>query len=66
VGDAALLVNPDETGELANAIARVLSDQSLRLGLREKGLRRASQFNWRHTAVHTLHAYQSALSRRSY
>jgi len=65
VGDAALLVNPDKTDELANAIARVLSDHTLRLGLREKGLRRASQFSWRHTAVQTLHAYRSALSRRN-
>ncbi|MBN1503590.1 MAG: glycosyltransferase family 4 protein [Candidatus Eisenbacteria bacterium] len=63
VGDAALLVDPDNTDELVTAIARVLSDQTLRSDLREKGLRRAARFSWRHTAALTLDAYRSSLSR---
>jgi len=63
VGDAALMVDPDKTDDLASAIAMVLSDEALRLELREKGLRRASQFSWRNTAALTLQAYRQVSSR---
>jgi glycosyltransferase involved in cell wall biosynthesis len=65
VGDAALTVDPHKTGELASAISRVLSDEPLRRELREKGLRRASLFSWRNTAVLTLQAYRQAFSRKA-
>jgi glycosyltransferase involved in cell wall biosynthesis len=58
-GDAALLVSPDDTDGLAEAIARVLADEALASTMREKGLRRAAQFSWRRTAELTLEAYRS-------
>lgn len=57
-GDAALLVNPEDTDELADAMVRVLNDSSLRAALREKGFRRAKQFTWERAARQTLAVYR--------
>lgn len=61
VGDSALLVDPYSVEEIANGIERLLSDEKLRLSLREKGLRKASTFSWRRTAELTLAVYRDAL-----
>lgn len=45
-GDAALLVDPTSVKQIAGGMEQVLSDNSLRQELREKGLARASQFSW--------------------
>ena len=45
VGDAALLVDPDDVSELAVAIWRVLTDEALRADLIAKGLKRAQCFS---------------------
>ncbi len=47
VGDAALLVDPTDAEELAEAMGRVLSDAALRRSLIEKGSKRAAAFSWR-------------------
>jgi glycosyltransferase involved in cell wall biosynthesis len=44
-GDAALLVDPEDVDEIAAAIARLLGDQSLRRGLRDRGLEQARSFS---------------------
>jgi glycosyltransferase involved in cell wall biosynthesis len=44
VGDAALQIDPHNTGELANAINRLLEDQALQEELRQKGFARAQLF----------------------
>jgi len=49
-GDAALMVDPHDSVELAEAMFRVLSDGDLRQDLRERGLRQAKRFTWRRTA----------------
>jgi glycosyltransferase involved in cell wall biosynthesis len=59
-GDAALLVDPDDTTALADAIARVLSDAALAADLRQRGLARARAFTWRRTAEATRSIYQQA------
>ena len=41
VGDAALLVNPRDTEEIAVAMHRLLTDDELHAELREKGIQRA-------------------------
>ncbi|MBX0328721.1 glycosyltransferase family 4 protein [Oscillochloris sp. ZM17-4] len=58
VGDAALLVDPYDTGGIAEGLTRLLGDPALRQGLRERGLRRAGEFSWRHTALGTLRVYE--------
>jgi glycosyltransferase involved in cell wall biosynthesis len=58
VGDAALLVSPDDPQELAAAIQRILTEPDLAAALRERGLARARQYTWERTARETLAVYQ--------
>lgn len=53
-GDAALLVDPLDTGSLAEAIGRIATDEGLRQTLVERGLRRVRCFSWRRCAQETL------------
>lgn len=46
VGDAALLVNPHDVQEVAQALIRVTTDSAYAKTLVEKGLRNAERFNW--------------------
>jgi glycosyltransferase involved in cell wall biosynthesis len=46
VGDAAVLVDPLQTEDIAAAMRRVLTDTALRDHLRIRGLARARQFSW--------------------
>ena len=58
-GGAALLVDPLDVDGMAQAIARVLDEATLRARLREDGLARAAQFSWEKAARQTLNAYAS-------
>lgn len=62
-GDAALLVNPLEVEEIAEALMRIGRDYSLREEMRKKGLERAKLFTWGETAKKTLGVYESVLTR---
>jgi len=46
VGEAALTVDPQDVGALAEAMVRIEGDASLRAALRQKGLDRTRQFSW--------------------
>jgi len=59
-GDAALLVPPDDTSAVADAIGRALTDQALAQRLRDAGRARAQQFTWDTTARATRDAYEAA------
>ena len=59
MGDAGILVDPRAQGEFADAIRSILDDSSLRMSLREKGLRRAKLFTWSRCAEMTLNLYRS-------
>jgi glycosyltransferase involved in cell wall biosynthesis len=52
-GDAALLVDPHDTEEIAAGIERLLTDDALRDRLREAGRVRAASFSWDETARRT-------------
>jgi glycosyltransferase involved in cell wall biosynthesis len=58
VGDAGLLVSPDDPVALAAALRRVLGDVDLRSRLRAAGLLQAQRFTWEETAQQTLAVYQ--------
>ncbi|MBN1201477.1 MAG: glycosyltransferase family 4 protein [Anaerolineae bacterium] len=62
VGDAGLLVDPDDPASIADAIRRVVCEQQLRARLRADGLARATTFTWRQTAEIALRVYRSLLS----
>jgi glycosyltransferase involved in cell wall biosynthesis len=62
-GDAAVLVEPDDVASIAEGLARVLTDASLRDDLIAKGRARASDVSWSATARATLDAYREADAR---
>ena len=62
-GDAALLVDPEDVAAIAEELARVLTDRTLRDDLVTKGKVRAAVFSWQATARATLDAYRDAVER---
>ena len=63
VGDAALLIDPQDLGSLVGALRAVEETPSLRAALIQKGLERAQQFTWRATATKTLALYNEITAR---
>jgi glycosyltransferase involved in cell wall biosynthesis len=57
LGDAGVLVSPDDEEEMAGAILQILTDEALRAELSERGLARASGFTWAATARRTIETY---------
>ncbi|HEX8684446.1 MAG TPA: glycosyltransferase family 1 protein [Ardenticatenaceae bacterium] len=57
VGDAGLLVSPDDEEEWTEAMYRLLNDSALCQTFSEKGLRRAAQFSWEKAARQHLEVY---------
>jgi glycosyltransferase involved in cell wall biosynthesis len=60
-GDAALLVEPRSTGQLAGAIERVLAEEDLAARLSAAGRARAAGFSWERTARMTLQVYEKVV-----
>jgi glycosyltransferase involved in cell wall biosynthesis len=58
VGDAAVLVNPENSFEIMHAVKRVLLDCELRQALSERGRQRAAAFSWRRSAEQLLATYE--------
>ena len=56
-GDAALIVDPNRTEEITNGIVKILSDDSYKTTLIEKGLTRYKQFSWKNAAKRVLELY---------
>lgn len=50
-GGAALLTNAEDTGQIADAITRVINDPELAKDLTQKGLLNAKRYSWQKTAV---------------
>ena len=60
-GDAAVLVDPLDIGQISEAMVEVAFSEALRANLREKGLRQAAGFTWTKTAERTLEIYRSVI-----
>jgi len=60
VGDAGLLVDPENVDAIAAAVARVLTDRDLAGDLSRRGLERSRRYAWPVTARRTLHIYRAA------
>ena len=58
-GEAAILVNPKKTSEIAQAINEIIAIPQLSQNLRKKGLVQVNKFSWQKTARETLRAYES-------
>ena len=61
VGEAGLLVDPDDSKEFATALSDVMVDAGLRAKLRDAGRRRAARFTWSATAELTDEAISATL-----
>ena len=57
-GEAGILVNPEDAGEMREAIISVLDDDSMKQEMIRKGLERAKTFSWERCARETLRLYK--------
>ena len=61
-GGAALLIEPDDPQSIAVALKRIADEPELRQTLRQRGLARARQLDWRQAAAATIRIYREVLS----
>lgn len=59
VGNAAVLVNPENVFEIMRALHRVLTDRSLRDRMKERGYQQAMRFSWEISVRRILDVYRS-------
>src|SRR5580765_4639620 len=57
VGNAAVLVNPENVFEIMRALHRVLIDQALRGRMKERGYQQAAKFSWETSVRRILETY---------
>lgn len=60
-GDAALTFDPEDVGEIARAVRRLLTDRALADDLRGRGFAHEKTFSWDRAASETYDYYQSIL-----
>jgi glycosyltransferase involved in cell wall biosynthesis len=58
IGDAGVLVDPEDHETMAKSVAMILDDAGFREKLRQAGLERARLFTWEKTAKQTLEVYR--------
>ncbi len=64
VGNAAVLVNPENVFEIMRALHRVLRDQALREKLKQRGYEQVRKFSWDDSARRVLRVYESVAGQR--
>ena len=62
VGEAGLLIDPEDIAGLAAAIMRITSDSDLRRTLSLAGQQRAARFRWQQTAAETAAVYERVIT----
>jgi glycosyltransferase involved in cell wall biosynthesis len=63
VGEAGVLLDPDDLEGWTRALGRILDDETHRRDLARRGLARAAEFSWERAGRLQLSAYEKALSR---
>jgi glycosyltransferase involved in cell wall biosynthesis len=58
LGDAALLINPENVFEIARGMKSILTEETVRERLVAKGLQQISRFSWRSAAMQVIEAYE--------
>jgi glycosyltransferase involved in cell wall biosynthesis len=58
VGNAAVLVNPENVFEIMHALHRVLTDQALRARMKERGEQQVAKFSWEKSVARILKVYR--------
>jgi glycosyltransferase involved in cell wall biosynthesis len=64
VGNAAVLVNPENVFEIMRALLRVLLDQTVREKYKQRGYEQAKRFSWDASARQILGAYEAVAGKR--
>lgn len=64
VGNAAVLVNPENVFEIMRALHRVLLDQPMREKMKRRCYEQAKKFSWDVSAAQILHAYKETAAKR--
>ena len=62
VGEAAVMVDPEDIEAMAVAMERLWTDETWRESLRSKGYQQAQKFNWNRSARETMNLYHSLLA----
>ena len=62
VGNAAVLVHPENVFEIMRALHRVLLDQTLREKMKDRSYRQAAKFSWEKSVRRILDVYREVLS----
>jgi glycosyltransferase involved in cell wall biosynthesis len=62
IGDAGIVVDLERPDDLVEGLRCILGDHGQRQALRERALRRASEFSWARAARETLDVYEQAVS----
>jgi glycosyltransferase involved in cell wall biosynthesis len=62
VGDAGVMLDPEDTDSLCHSILQVYRDSSLRAEMSKRSLARAHDFSWRKCTEETIGAYKASLS----
>jgi len=65
VGNAAVLVNPENVFEIMRALRRVLTDRALRDRMKEHGYKQATNFSWETSAQKILAGYREVAAQKS-
>jgi glycosyltransferase involved in cell wall biosynthesis len=64
VGNAAVLVNPENVFEIMRALHRVLLDQTVREKFKQRGYEQAKKFSWDASARQILRVYEEVAGKR--
>jgi len=64
VGNAAVLVNPENVFEIMRALHRVLLDKTVRDKLKERGYEQAKKFSWETSARQIIKVYEEVAAER--
>lgn len=59
VGDAGILINPQDPNAIANRIREILDDSDKRHDMRERGLEQAAKFTWNHAITDLINLYKT-------
>ncbi len=61
--DAAIMVNPHDSNEIAQGIRLILDTPALAAELRARGLKRAAHCSWERAAEETMHVFHAAMEK---
>jgi glycosyltransferase involved in cell wall biosynthesis len=66
LGDAGILVEPDDPDALASAIRHMVTDEAAAAASASKGVLRSLQFDWHRAALGVYAAYQRAITHHAH